>query len=329
MTVAANAHGPEAGPDANSAAGEAAYLAVISAFQDAVDSLRAGREAEGQPLLRAATELIAQLQRDERLPLCLANAPYPVISRLAGRQLLGPLVIHGANAMAYSLKISRDLGVPERRLPCIALAAQFRNLGLLAASDQELRQFNEGANHAEVFLRLEAHRLDYLRRIRLPQDCQESLIELLSLAHDDEQALSRTSMHEAMYQYAMTIHVCGVFEQLTHQRTYGVVLSPVDALKKMRDEMRDCFHPEIVKLFFDHLSIYPLGCFVQLSSRETAKVVALNPGYIMRPVVCIILDENGQEKPTPVRLNLRDKPNLYIKRAIMDENLSERYLRLI
>jgi hypothetical protein len=169
---------------------------------------------------------------------------------------------------------------------------------------------------------------DCLRQMQLSGPDFETIESLLSFARNDEQALSRTSMHETIYQYAMIIHVCCVFEQLTHQRTYGEVLSPVDALKKMRGEMKDYFHPEIIKLFFNHLSIYPLGSFVKLNSRETAKIVALNPGFIMRPVVSIVLDEDGQEKSVPVRINLRDKPNLYIKQAFMDDALTEKYIHL-
>lgn len=307
---------------------KAAYFAVAVALHRLTGPLREKRAVDAQPLLAAIDRYIAVLQEDERMPLSLASAPHAYIVRESGHPLLAILVAHGVNTLTYSVKISRDLGVPEKRLPYLALAALGHNLGLLAASDADLKRLSDGVNHAEELAGYEAFTLDYLRLMGLPGPFLETVEALLALMRDNEQSLSRTSMHEAMSQYAMIIHVCCVFEQLTHQRSYGEILAPVDALRKMRGEMKDCFHPEIIKLFFNHLSVYPLGSFVKLNSHETAKIVAMNPGFIMRPVVAIVLDEEGQEKSEPVRLNLRDKPNLYIKRAVVDDALVEKYLNL-
>jgi hypothetical protein len=313
---------------ANMAAAQSAYFSMVATFQDLADQLRAKRQGDGPALFGEINRMIALLREDERMFLSLANAPYSFLVRKTARPVLAIVVIHGVNVMVYSLKISRDLGVPEKRLPYIGMAALCHNLGLLSASDDELKRFSSGTNHAAEMAEFEKLTPDCLRQMQLSGPDFETIESLLSFARNDEQALSRTSMHETIYQYAMIIHVCCVFEQLTHQRTYGEVLSPVDALKKMRGEMKDYFHPEIIKLFFNHLSIYPLGSFVKLNSRETAKIVALNPGFIMRPVVSIVLDEDGQEKSVPVRINLRDKPNLYIKQAFMDDALTEKYIHL-
>ncbi len=324
-------------PDASSSAmadggvdpaAKAAYFAVAVALHRLSGPLREKRVVDAQPLLAAIDHYLAVLQRDERMPLSLASAPHAYIVRESGQPLLAVLTVHGVNTLTYSVKISRDLGVPEKRLPYLALAALCHNLGLLAASDADLKRLTDGVNHAAELAGYEAHTLEYLRLMRLPGPFLETVEALLALARNNEQSLSRTSMHEAMAQYAMIIHVCCVFEQLTHQRSYGEVLAPVDALRKMRGEMKDYFHPEIIKLFFNHLSVYPLGSFVKLNSHETAKIVAMNPGFIMRPVVAIVLDEEDQEKPEPVRLNLRDKPNLYIKRAVVDDALVEKYINL-
>jgi len=99
-------------------------------------------------------------------------------------------------------------------------------------------------------------------------------------------------------------------------------------MKKLRDSMNSFFHPDIIKIFFDKLSIYPLGSFVRLSSKETAKIVKINENFIMRPVVLIVLDEEGAVKSNPSRINLREKFNLYIKQPVLDESLTERFLHM-
>mgnify|MGYP006943107160 CR=1 FL=1 len=82
----------------------------------------------------------------------------------------------------------------------------------------------------------------------------------------------------------------------------------------------------IIKMFFNKFSIYPIGTFVRLSTRETAKIVDTNQSLIMRPVIMIVIDQDGLEKTPPVKINLKEKPNIYIKRPLIDEMLSEKYL---
>ena len=94
----------------------------------------------------------------------------------------------------------------------------------------------------------------------------------------------------------------------------------------MRNEMKNYFHPDIIKLFFNKLSIYPIGTFVKLKSSEIAKVVGINEGFLLRPVILIIKDEEGIEKLPFERIDLRSNPYLYILKPIRDDSLTETYL---
>lgn len=306
-----------------------AYFAVAMSFQDLLARLRERQPVDGQELLREIAGVIKQLRQDERMLLCLANAPYLQVVRMARQPLLAIIVVHGLNTMIYSLKLSFILGVPEKRLIHLAMAALCRHLGLLAVTEQALNRFVEGTNHAAELIDCEQHASEYLQLIQMPAADLELIAELMVMARDHEPKTPPPSnLHEVMRQYAMVIRVCGTFERLTHQRAAGEMLTPVDAMKKMCGEMKNYFHPEIIRLFFNHFSIYPFGSLVKLNSRETAKVVGLNLGFIMRPVVCLVLDKDGQEMLDPIRLNLRDHPNLYIKHAVMDDVLTERFLNL-
>ncbi|HRR06852.1 MAG TPA: hypothetical protein P5105_06175, partial [Victivallales bacterium] len=83
-----------------------------------------------------------------------------------------------------------------------------------------------------------------------------------------------------------------------------------------------------IKIFFNKFSVFPIGSFVKLNTKETAKIVEINDGFVMRPVVMVVLDSDDLEKIPPVRINLKEKPTLYIKNSILDEMLSEKYLTL-
>jgi hypothetical protein len=165
-------------------------------------------------------------------------------------------------------------------------------------------------------------------KINIDNFHNDSIKSLISIVKEEQQFLSRTSLNETIHQYAMVIHICEEFEKLTHQKAYGEVFAPIDAMKKMRNEMKDYFNQDIIKFFFNKLSIYPLGSYVKLSSGETAKIVKINENFIMRPTVMIVLDSEGCEKATPVKINLRDRPTLYIKKAVVNEFLSDKFIML-
>ncbi len=167
---------------------------------------------------------------------------------------------------------------------------------------------------------------EYLELVKIDGFHRESLENIISIIQSREAVLDQTSLHNTLQQYAMIIHICNVFVFLTHERNSDKVLTPAEAMKVMRSEMRDFFHPEVIKLFFNKLSIYPLGTFVNLSSGEIAKIVGINDNFLMRPVVLVVLGGDNEEKIPKQRINLRQNPNIYIKKSIVDDVLTERFI---
>jgi len=306
------------------------YNQVVTSFQTLCENLKADGRADGEPLKNAIDQTIDALRADERMLMGLANAPYSYVTRNIenGGKLFGAVVMHGVNVMLYSLKISLDIGVPDIRLPYVAMAAICYRIGALKLPEAKLAAGLDDVGTTLEMDALMSESQKYLENIEIDGFHMESVHYLMTLARDNSETLRQTSLREAMYQYSIVIHMAHEFEKLTHQPVYGNSLSPVDAMKKIRDEMDGYFNPEIIKMFFNHLSIYPLGSFVKLSSGETAKVVEVNKSSIIRPVVMIVLDDEGREKEVPSRINLRLKPNLYIKKAVVDPFLTERYIDL-
>jgi hypothetical protein len=260
--------------------------------------------------------------------LGLANSPYAYTMRHQEDKLYGTIVIHGVNVMIYALKISIDIGVPDNRLPYIGAAAIYHRLSLLDLPEEKLCMSLNQIENIDEIKKYQQKPSKFINNITIDNFHIESIKSLISFMRTDQQILRKTTLNEAMYQYSMVIHLCYEFERLTHQLVYGKTLSPIDAIKKIQNEMTSYFHPGIIKLFFNKLSIYPLGSFVELSSNEIAKIVALNENFIMRPVVVSVLDSEGREKHVPERVNLREKPNLHISKAVVDDFLTEKYIDL-
>jgi HD-GYP domain-containing protein (c-di-GMP phosphodiesterase class II) len=315
-------------PPERAANNKSVYFKAIKDFQKLCEHLKSEGTADGNELRKTIDELIALLKEDERMLMGLANAQHSYTIRQLDSPVYNAIVIHGVNVMVYSLKLSIDIGVPEIRLPYIAAAALFHRLGLIALPEEKLLAPHTQTETAKEIDSFEQSPAEFINNITIDDFHIDSIQYLIALVKDDQQVLKKTSLREAMYQYSMVIHLCFEFERLTHQVASGNALSPLDAMKKMRDEMRNYFQPDIIKFFFNKLSIYPLGTFVKLSSNETAKIVKINENFIIRPEVMIVLDHAGKEKTVPTRINLREKPNLYIKKGVVNDFLTEKYIDL-
>lgn len=305
---------------------QAAYFNLLAVFNERCGMLRNQESVDFNPVMESLSRIVSILKKDDRMLLGLANAPYSYISHHTGDSLSEMVVISGVNVMIYSLKISYEFGVTDNHLLYVGIAGLCNNIGLLdAESGADSQEKLENLRKTEEY---EINAKKYIRKIKIDNFHTESIEFLNTLAKSEKNMLSKTSLQESMYQYAIIIHLCGEFVKLTHKGSFGEIMTPIDAMKRIRGEMNSYFNQDIVKLFFNKLSIYPLGSFVKLSSGETAKIVGINENFIMRPMIYIVIDNEGREKLPPVKINLREKPNIYIKHAVINEELTERFITL-
>jgi len=305
---------------------QAAYFNLLAIFNERCGMLRNQESVDFNPVMESLLKIISILKKDDRMLLGLANAPYSYVNHHMGVNLSEMVVISGVNVMIYSLKISYEFGVTDNHLLYVGIAGLCNNIGLLDAETG-----SDNPEKLEDMRKTEEYEISakkYTRKIKIDNFHTESIEFLNTLAKSEKNMLSKTSLQESMYQYAIIIHLCSEFVKLTHKGSFGEIMTPIDAMKTIRGEMNSYFNQDIVKLFFNKLSIYPMGSFVKLSSGETAKIVGINENFIMRPFIFIVIDNDGREKIPPVKINLREKPNIYIKHAVINEELTERFITL-
>lgn len=305
------------------------YFETIELYQDICEALVSEPSVVCDGLKEKTDKIAAMLKEDERMLMGLANAPYSYVMSHAKKDALYlPIVAHGVNIAIYSLKLLIDLGTPQNQLSYLGLAALLSHIGLLEHPKEYLLADSNSPNGHSESDDIQNIPDKFIEKIRIKDFHTDSIKALVSIVQQEQQFLSATTLTQAIHQYTMVIHICDKYESLTHKKGYGEMSSPIDAMKTLCDKMKDYFNQEIIKFFFNRLSIYPLGSYVQLSSLETAKIVKINDNFIMRPVVMIVLDADGREKVPPVKLNLREKPTVYIKKALADEALYEKFINL-
>jgi HD-GYP domain-containing protein (c-di-GMP phosphodiesterase class II) len=117
------------------------------------------------------------------------------------------------------------------------------------------------------------------------------------------------------------ISIIDTYEAVTKDRVYREGKESYDAMKLVLGEGSKKFDPDIVKVFLNMMSIYPVGCFVQLNTNAIAKVIAADPVSPFRPTVKIMRDEFGDEVENGDTIRLSKEKEMYIVKAIQTKKM--------
>ena len=117
---------------------------------------------------------------------------------------------------------------------------------------------------------------------------------------------------DQIHEYAKMVGLADVYESMTHARPHQKTRVPSDAFKEIMSANRHMFPDRILKGLIQGLSTFPVGSLVRLNSKETARVVATNPAFPLRPVVEILTDPRGERLASPRRVDLTQNSLIYI-----------------
>lgn len=84
--------------------------------------------------------------------------------------------------------------------------------------------------------------------------------------------------------YARILSVVDVYDALVTERPYKKAFSQRDAIEIIMSMTAD-LDISVIESFLNSIILYPVGCTVELSNGEKARVVENDPNYILRPKV--------------------------------------------
>lgn len=90
--------------------------------------------------------------------------------------------------------------------------------------------------------------------------------------------------------YARIIKLVDVYDALTSKVPYHEAVSPSEAVEYIMANAGAEFDPELVNIFMRKISVYPVGCEIELSDGRTAVVMENYRDFILRPKVKVIPD---------------------------------------
>ena len=89
-----------------------------------------------------------------------------------------------------------------------------------------------------------------------------------------------------------------------------------EAMKKTTAISGSHFKPHLIRTMVNEITFYPVGTMVKLSTDDIGKVVKVNRGSPLAPVVEIIIDSDGKKLPEPRQVNLAEETITHVKSSI-------------
>jgi hypothetical protein len=222
---------------------------------------------------------------------------------------------HLVNVTIYAVKIGQGAGCREEELPWLALCASLHDLGMLAVPAAVLHK--PGPLTAEERAQVRRHPEIGFRVLQALGPAYEAAANVALQEHerDDGSGYPKGLRGEAIHEYAKIIGLADAYEALTHARPYREPLAPSDAVKELIAAERRRFPDAILKGLIRALSTAPVGSLVRLNTHETARVVATNPHFPLRPVVEVVAGPKGEPLDAHRRIDLAANTLLYITDA--------------
>lgn len=97
--------------------------------------------------------------------------------------------------------------------------------------------------------------------------------------------------------------IADTFSALTSKRPHRNAILPYDAMKMMISGLMNRFELNLLKLFLNKLSMYPIGSCVLLSNGKIARVIDANNGKMLRPSVVLLEKTQALEKQKFINLS--------------------------
>ncbi|KKC47566.1 metal-dependent phosphohydrolase [Paenibacillus sp. D9] len=116
--------------------------------------------------------------------------------------------------------------------------------------------------------------------------------------------------------YAQIVGIADVFDALTASRPYRKRYTPSEAIEFLFASGNTYFDLDLVRLFCNHISMYPVSTTVELNTGQIGVVSKNFQVAVHRPILRIIKEADGSEPSVPYDIDLRTELHLTIIREV-------------
>lgn len=303
---------PEPAPSGiNSQDSEALYRELLDECQRSMDEAGDEQEFTIGNIPTLTERLVDRLASDD-----------PELVRLTTTGEGGfSLASKGVNVAILAVRVGMEFDFKKPELVDLALAGLFHDIGMI-----KIHHLIHSPTHLgpEQLRQVREHPVWGHRLLQHCPELKPSVRGVILQEHERHDGsgyphgLSGGSIHD----HAQVVGLLDSYEALTHDRPYRKRLLPSDAMRTMVQDQRTAFRHDLLRAFIEGVPIYPVDSWIQLSSGESAKVIANHPKTSLSPIVSILVGRDGQPRVHPDTVDLSKESHLAVVRAVPEPILS-------
>ena len=232
-------------------------------------------------------------------------------------------IFQPVHTMIYALKIGLRLDYPISKLIELGLATLLQNIGMFLVPDSIL---NKTGNLTDADIGVIKKHPEMGRDILLPyQNDYPWLLETIYEHHEREngKGYPRGLKGDEIGEYAKIIGICDSYEAMTHNRPHKKALMQFDSVRQLIESKDRMFSPQILKVFLEEMSLYPIGSYVKLNNGAIGRVFRTNRSLPMKPVINLIFDGRGKKADTGEVIDMAQNYVLNVVDVVAEEDLPQ------
>lgn len=297
------------------------YQQSQTILNDVLSDVRLGRSVDNPKVRGIVQELIVNIVKDSQA----------MIGLIQSKDKNDTLARKSVNVCILALAFGKHIGIPKEKMYVLGLGALLHDIGMVQIPNRILLK-KQPLTPAERAI-MEKH-TEY--GLAILAKTQEIPVDVLKIVHSHHERMDGNGYPQKLQAREIgllvrMVTIVSVYEALTRERFYTETLSPVAALRYLYSSGKAIFDAHLVEKFIQTLGIYPVGCVVELNTKELGIVVNVNPEDRLRPVLRIVTNAQKQLLAQEYVVDLADRTNKgveIIKTLEMDNPIIELFMKL-
>lgn len=219
---------------------------------------------------------------------------------------------HSVNVCILSLITGIALGIKGESLRELGVGALLHDIGKIMIDEQILQKpTNLTINEFDEVKKHTVYGYEILKN----SSNVNSTAHIIALSHHerkDGSGYPYSLKNNDIPVPARIVAISDVYDALTTNRIYRKKMLPHEVVDYMCSLSNKHFDKTVLDAFISHIANYPVGTAVKLNSGEKGLVAKYNKNFPNRPVVRIVIDENGKMLVKPKEIDLFRKPEYRI-----------------
>lgn len=292
------------------------YEDVIIRIKTILNDIKAGKTINGKEIYSITKIIVDGLQTDYNMLLSLLNIFTPFEEKEDFHHR------HSVNTAILSTSLGLSLEYKKKILVDLCACALVHDIGMLKVPLEIINKPSKLSGGEQNLI--EKHPSFGLELLESITSMPDEAADVIYQHHErvDGKGYPEGKEREEISEFAKIVAITEVYEALTHPRPYRrEKITPYMGVKMVVQQAGSFFEPRLVKVFLNFITPYPLGSFVLLNNSEIGRIIHINEGIPLRPVVEIFYDSEGKPPDKPKKIDLSKLPILYIEKALAESVL--------